>query len=243
MTKAQRRVLGSDRRQQVRSARRNGRKSASETRDAILDAAELLFADHGFDGVSLREITNRAGVLLALVSYHFETKEALFEAIIARRADELNRRRRKRLDELRHRDGKPPEVAEIIAAFIRPIHELALSREGGWSNWTRLIAQIAQTNRWVHLIQRYFDETAMLFVRALGEACPTRSEKWLVRSFMFVIGVMVSAYSGNRRGAELIHRVEDRAALEETFDQMIPFLAAGFTADAPAKASHTRIRR
>jgi AcrR family transcriptional regulator len=56
------------------------------TRLSILDAAERSFAESGFDGVSLRTITERAGVDLALANYHFGTKENLLHEVIARRA-------------------------------------------------------------------------------------------------------------------------------------------------------------
>ncbi|MCC6391972.1 MAG: helix-turn-helix transcriptional regulator, partial [Bryobacterales bacterium] len=63
------------------------------TKDRILDAAELLFANHGFDATSLRMITAQASVNLAAVNYHFQSKEALLDATIARRAIPINRRR------------------------------------------------------------------------------------------------------------------------------------------------------
>ena len=65
-----------------------------ESRVAILDAAEALFAEAGFDRVSLRDVAARADVPLGLINYHFKAKDLLFEAIIARRSDELNERRR-----------------------------------------------------------------------------------------------------------------------------------------------------
>ena len=217
--------------------RRSGRPAGSPTRGTILDAAEALFADHGYDAVSLRQITGHAGVPLALASYHFAGKEAMFEEVIARRADELNRRRRANLDALPPRPDAPAAVADILDAFVRPLHELATSREEGWKNYARLIAQVAQTNRWTRLVQKHFDETAALFIAALEAACPTRPRAWLVRSFMAVIAVMVSAYTNNRRGSDLIGRAPGGSAdgieVEQTFAHMIPFLAAGFMADDP----------
>jgi AcrR family transcriptional regulator len=51
-----------------------------ETRERLVDAALLVFADHGFAGASTREIARRAGVALAALPYHFTTKEALWKA-------------------------------------------------------------------------------------------------------------------------------------------------------------------
>ena len=77
--------------------RRQTRANGERTRVRILDAAELLFGARGFDGVSLRDITDGAGVTLALASYHFGTKENLFEEVVARRAAELGEERLARL--------------------------------------------------------------------------------------------------------------------------------------------------
>ncbi|MCK5427639.1 MAG: helix-turn-helix transcriptional regulator, partial [Thermodesulfovibrionia bacterium] len=52
-----------------------------DTKQRILDATEFLFARKGFRGTSLREITNRAGVNLAAVNYHFGSKKTLLEAV------------------------------------------------------------------------------------------------------------------------------------------------------------------
>ncbi len=59
------------------------------TRDAVLDAAEALFASQGFAGASIRAITDRAGANIAMVKYYFGSKEGLFAAVVERRADKL----------------------------------------------------------------------------------------------------------------------------------------------------------
>ena len=66
--------------------------AAAETprRERILDAAEALFAEHGYDGVTLRQIATRAGVDVALANYHFGKKLDLFQAVFERRAALLN---------------------------------------------------------------------------------------------------------------------------------------------------------
>ncbi len=52
------------------------------TRTRILDAALVEFSEHGFDGTSTRNIAARAGVHHALIKYHFETKELLWQAAV-----------------------------------------------------------------------------------------------------------------------------------------------------------------
>ena len=58
----------------------------SEKQIQILEAAENLFAQKGFDGTSVRDIAEEAGVNLAMISYYFGSKEKLFEAMFAYRA-------------------------------------------------------------------------------------------------------------------------------------------------------------
>ena len=52
----------------------------------ILDSAEQLFAEKGFDGTSVRDIAGHAGVNLAMISYYFGSKEKLLVALIAHRS-------------------------------------------------------------------------------------------------------------------------------------------------------------
>jgi AcrR family transcriptional regulator len=65
-------------------------KPPHETRTRILDAAEELFMQHGFEGTSMRTLTGKASVNLAAVNYHFGSKDALIEAVFRRRLDPMN---------------------------------------------------------------------------------------------------------------------------------------------------------
>ena len=89
---------------------------ALDTRKAILDAAERLFADLGFDGASLRKITAKAGVNLAAAHYHFGSKEGLLRAALARRIGPLNEERLKLLDEAESDTGKKVLSIESVLA-------------------------------------------------------------------------------------------------------------------------------
>lgn len=60
--------------------------AAQATREKILRSAENLFGEHGFDGVSVRQIALAAGVPVALINYHFGGKEGLYRAIFQLRS-------------------------------------------------------------------------------------------------------------------------------------------------------------
>ena len=104
------------------------KKSPSAKSERILDVAEELFALHGYDGVTLRQIATGAGVDVALASYHFGKKLDLFNAVFQRRAGDLNAARLSALREAQEQaGGKGPSVEQIIEAFLRPL-EIAQER-------------------------------------------------------------------------------------------------------------------
>ena len=90
------------------------------TKAQVFCAAERLFALHGFQNVSVRDITAEAGVNLASVNYHFGSKDALLFNIFKRRTSELNRERARMLHEANDRHGGAPPVREILEAYFAP---------------------------------------------------------------------------------------------------------------------------
>ena len=94
------------------------------TRQRILGAAEELFAERGFAGASLRQVTAAANVNLAAVNYHFGSKDNLIEEVFRRRLDELSRRRLERLAAIEA--AGTPTLEAVLHAFITPALELSL---------------------------------------------------------------------------------------------------------------------
>src|SRR6187200_958095 len=93
-------------------------KPPHETRTRILDAAEELFMQHGFEGTSMRTLTAKASVNLAAVNYHFGSKDALIEAVFRRRLDPMNAARIAELDRL-EAAAPVPSADAIIRVFLR----------------------------------------------------------------------------------------------------------------------------
>lgn len=90
------------------------------TRDLVFVAAERLFAVHGFQKVSVRDITAEAKVNLASINYHFGSKDALLLEIFTRRTAELNRARAKMLHEANAAHAGKPPVRAVLHALIAP---------------------------------------------------------------------------------------------------------------------------
>ena len=95
------------------------------TRERLLDAAERLFAEKGYDATSVREITQAAHCNIAAVNYHFGGKDNLYLQVFQRRLDALRRLRTGRLQQAMEEagDGATVElvVATFTASFLEPL--------------------------------------------------------------------------------------------------------------------------
>lgn len=204
-----------------------GARAGDETRSRILDAAEALFAEAGFDAVSLRMITQRAGVELALANYHFGPKQDLFRAVIMRRATELNAERMSALEALPDDAG----LEQLVAAFSGPFLERSLTGGAGWKAYARLIANVANSARWTRAIMSAgFDEVARAFIERVQRLYPDAPAANVYWSFHFLLGAMTMTFAETGR-LDVLSAGRCRAAdLAAIHAHMIPFLAAGFRA-------------
>ena len=201
------------------------RANGDQTKEKILDAAEELFGEKTFDTVSLRDITHHAGVTLALASYHFGTKDNLFVAVVARRADMLNRMRLERLSELDA--AGVTEVGAYIDAFVRPLLTQALSGEAGWKSYVGLISKVAMTNRWNELVQANFDETANMFMAKLRTILPGHSEEALFRGFAFTLQLGLQVITQNQRVDSLSDGRYSGRDLEASYAVALRYMTSG----------------
>lgn len=96
------------------------RLSPADTKTRILDAAESLFIVGGYDAMSMRQITSAAGVNLAAVNYHFGSKDALIQAVLARRLDALDVQRVAMLDAFEAALGDRLTCEHVLVALFLP---------------------------------------------------------------------------------------------------------------------------
>jgi AcrR family transcriptional regulator len=140
------------------------------TRDALLDAAELLVASHGFTTPSHRMIAGEARTHVALVNYHFGSKEMLFEAALERRAPRLAAMWRDALAELRERPGR--SVGDVLRAWWKPFDQVSMEEDGQWGNYLCTFARLGNAPDGEAWYQRYFGPSDRDFLDALSEAMP-----------------------------------------------------------------------
>ena len=89
-----------------------------DTRTTLLECAETLFLAHGFEGVSIRQITKASGANVAAINYHFNGKTALFREVLAKRLDEITR---DKLAIMKKLDERQPaaDLEQILNIYIR----------------------------------------------------------------------------------------------------------------------------
>jgi len=212
-------------------AKKKQRKTEA-TRERILNAAEELFAQHGFDGVTVRQIMRKAGADVALAYYHFKSKRDLFDAVLLRHAEVLNDLRLKALEEVeaRHTDDLP-SVEEIIAAFTNPLLQLLVEDHEKWKHYFALIAQINNSPEWGgELMTRFFDPLVKRFLEALRRAKPEWSEAEIYWSYHFLSGALTLTFAETGRIDNLSGGLCRSTDMEAISERMPRFVAAGFRA-------------
>lgn len=207
------------------------------TRDRILDAAEALFAQEGYAGVSVRQIMSQAGADVSLAYYHFKSKRDLFDQVMLRRAEHLNDIRLEALEavEKRHPDDAPT-VEEIIGAFTNPLLDLLATDHEEWKHYFRLVAQINNSPEWGgELMTRYFDPLVRRFIEALRKALPGCSDQDLYWSYHFLSGALTLTFAETGRIDNLSGGACCSSDMASINERMPTFLAAGFRALAACK--------
>jgi AcrR family transcriptional regulator len=179
------------------SPRRPPPEARPDRRFAILLAAEKLFAQHGYNGVSIRQIAEEAGVQLALVRYYFGQKHELFQAIFEHWSSTI----RERLDALaivRQHAGESDYLEQLVDAFIGPVLRLRASQEGEW--YALLMTRgIKEPGTETDLIMRqYFDPMANAFIDALMDAFGGSTRAQVAWAYQFMLGALLHHISDER---------------------------------------------
>jgi AcrR family transcriptional regulator len=208
-------------------------KAGRDTKDKILDAAEGLFADHGFAATSLRQITTEANVNLAAVNYHFKSKEALLSAVIERTLGPINLRRMELLDELEANSrGGPPDLEAVVLAFVRPAFEARSNNVESMRHFPRLMARLlAEPGEWVAPVMLpALHEITNRFMPIFQQAMGVENRTTVLWGVQFTIGCMTRCLVA----PAFIHTItgENRPeeSMEQILDRVVGFIVGGMQA-------------
>jgi len=200
------------------------------TKDRILDAAERLFARVGIEASSLRAITAEADANLASVNYHFQSKDALIRAVIARRLGPITERRLELLDACERSAGSGPlPLDQVLDAFFRPVVEIYGSHAQEFAPMMgRLYTEPAEFME--KLYSEHLEEVASRFITAFQRALPDVPRVELFWRLHFSFGALAHTM-GASRVLQLLSRGEcDLSDVEAILHRLQSFVIAGLTA-------------
>ncbi len=171
--------------------------SPQATKTRILDAAEALFVSVGFDAMSMRQITTAAGVNLAAVNYHFGSKDALIQVVLARRLDPLNEARMAMLDQFETKMGQQVTCEHLLTAMFLPA--IRMSQDPNSSgNFLQFVGRSYTDASSVvrdFIGQRYADTLARFFM-AFQNALPDLRRDDLGFRLYFAMGALAGVLAG-----------------------------------------------
>lgn len=196
----------------------------------LVEAAEELFAERGFEAVSVRDITKRAGMNIASVNYHFGSRDGLVAGVMTRYITPINDERLARIEALERRwSGKSVPLEEILDAFVRPLATQVRKSELSERLFLKLVGRMfgEQASAMPPVVEEQFKQVMARFVKALSKALPELAVDEILWRMHFVIGAMVHSMAQD----EVLHRISQGASghpsIESTLSRFSRFAVAG----------------
>jgi AcrR family transcriptional regulator len=216
-----------------------GAGSQTATTARIIDAAERLFAEWGYNGVSVRMIARAASSNLAAINYHFGDKIGLLREIFARRVRPISAERVRGLEALLSA-GEEIDIAEAVRGFIAPSVR-GIRGDLGAQNFRRLAGRASTdpTPEVRKVIYEVYDEVALRYIEVLRKACPHLDEQEFYWRLTFIYGAMLYTNADTGRVQQLAGKRFDSSDSEVAIDCMVQFLTAGLEAEPVLKPKAT----
>lgn len=177
---------------------RTSNRTTGDTKARILDAAEDIFIEYGFEAMSLRQITSRADVNLAAVNYHFGSKEALIHAMLSRRLDRLNEERLKLLERFDAVLGERLTCEHVLGAMFIPALRLSRDPQAGGRAFLKLLGRAyTDPSAFIHnFLNGHYASVAERFFDAFQRALPHLPREELGWRLHFAIGALSGVLAG-----------------------------------------------
>lgn len=203
------------------------------TRERVLRSAEALFAERGFEIVSLRDITGAADANVAAVNYHFGSKEKLIDAVIERHVVPINEERVELLNRFEAKWVESPlPVDKVLKAFLSPMLRHITSGEMSEELFGKFMGRLIGERgyRLPESVRPLFRMMAARFTSALRRAVPQLSEEEALWRMHFSFGVMANTLTHGDTLREISGGRAGNPSIEKIFEEIIEFCAAGIEA-------------
>lgn len=208
-----------------------------DRRQAILLAAEKLFAQHGYHAVTIRQIADEAAVPLALVGYYFGPKHELFHAIFARWHHSIEARLAG-LRAVRNDPADPRTLPRIIEAFVGPVLALRASAEGEY--YALLVSRelYHATEEADRVLRAFFDPLALAYIDALRIALPHATRGQVAWGYQFALGALSHHLTDSR--VERLSHGENHRCDPAAAPLLVSFIVGGLRAALPRPKAATK---
>jgi AcrR family transcriptional regulator len=203
-------------------------------REAILCAAEELFATNGFNAISIRDIAGAAGANPGSVTYHFKTKDGLLLEIYRRHCGPMNLRRSELLAAARRVRDLQDRLEAIVRAYVLPAFSSGSDLAGGGARFTRLRAVMsAEANEVARkIIAQTFDDTSHAFIDAIHDSLPQIPRNEIVWRSHFLLGALYYTLVTPERISRLSRGGADGADPGNAIEQLVRATVASLQAPA-----------
>lgn len=208
----------------------------SAPKQRLLESAERLFAERGFEAVSVRDITSVANANVAAVNYHFGSRENLIGLVVTYRMGPVMKETLVRLETVEKKWGsKAAPLEEILDTMLRPLVGNVKKSDLEEPLRSQLLGRIfaGQGVIFPREVEEDMDHTKLRFSRLLTKALPSVTREDLAWRMQFITGGIIHLLMG--RDAPLQEN-ETPLALEATLSRFIRFAAAGLREGTPQEA-------
>lgn len=204
----------------------------SKLSDEILDVAEIMFADFGFAGTSMRQVAEVVEANPSLISYYFSNKENLFRAVFLRRGLKISEERVVRLEALEKKGNYTPR--DLVRAFLEPPEKLRGSKQG--RAFLRLHARMHMEPEEISydLRRQVYQASTEAFASSFARLLPQLPLITIHHKISLMIGAYLYAFSDTNRLQEFCAPDWPKPAREQLLEDVIEFVTAGMIVGATA---------
>lgn len=203
--------------------------TAEITRERILDVAEALFADGGFDGTSVRDVAGLAGVNIAVITHHFGAKANLLETVVARRAIILNQRREEYLAKaLETSAGAPVPLEALVRGYVEPFTSFSHGKDSHWQNYAVLMGRLANSPRGTAIIHRHSGPIADRYLEQFFRTLPDVAGIDVITGFLTMVSGMLTFSAATGRLENISASFGLEFGQDEVSESLLRYCVAGF---------------
>ena len=211
---------------------------SSATKARILAAAERLFSADGYEAVSLRAIAREAKVQIALIHYHFSSKDGLYRAVWARRYAGLAEVRKERLPQLDLDRGRLEVLRDLVDLFVTP-----LLADPATHQFLKIMAHEYADPREPErgIVKEYVDPITKRMLAAFRKALPELTDADMGWAYQAMTGVLMMHVVDVNRATRLTRSAARSGDTAAALPALREFIVGGWLTLAERRREQVRL--